>query len=158
MCTRALAGALLALSLTLSTSPGFAAPPAKAKANNQTGHGHHLLKAEEDLVAAEAAIVSQNLSLAQKDVASALKEIQEAIAHHHKNNNTTNSASGLTGVIQKAKHHTHGTTLKQAEMELLAAEKALQAGNGTQASKEITQAAKTVKNAVASHNHLPGKQ
>ena len=150
---RALAGVALAASLALCAAPGPAAPAnpkvqnrQKAKQKNHpTGHVHHLLKAEEQLVEAEAALVSQNASKAQQHVTNALKQVQEAIAHHHKHHLATSGSSGIGGTYRKGRHHKHHATLRQAESELIAAEKALQAGNAAQASKDITRAAKTVK-------------
>jgi hypothetical protein len=165
MRTRAFAGVALALSLSAYTAPGADAAPKAAVPNNQnakqknaqTGHAHHLLKAEEQLVEAESALVAQNAGKAQKHVTAALRQVQEAVAHHHKHHVATARPSGFGGTFQAGKHHRHHATLKQAESELIAAEKALVAGNAAQASKDVARAAKTIKNAVASHRHLFGK-
>jgi hypothetical protein len=138
--------------------PGQAAAPAKPKAN-ANGHAHHLLKAEEDLVEAEASIAQGNLAKAQKHVAAAIKQVEEAIAHHHKHHIAPQGQSnGLSTAMHNGKHHKHHSLLKQALAELVVAEKELKDGAGAQASKEIDKAAKTIKNAVASHHHLFGKQ
>jgi hypothetical protein len=129
------------------------------KVQTQKGHAHHLLKAEEDLVAAEASIASGNLSQAQKHVAAAVKQLEEAIAHHHKHHISQPASGGGTvgKVANRARHAHHHATLKQAVAELVVAERELKAGAGAQASKEIVKASKTIKNAVTSHHHLFGK-
>jgi hypothetical protein len=161
---RALAGVALAQFLSAFAAHAAAQPKAvipnqqKAKQkSSQTGHAHHLLKAEEQLVEAESALVAQNAGKAQRHVTAALKQVQEAIAHHHKHHlSNAPRPSGFGGAFQAGRHHHHHATLKQAEAELIAAEKALLAGNTARGSKDITRAAKTIKNAVASH-HLFGK-
>lgn len=152
----ALAGFALAVSLASGNSADAVAAAKKAPA--QKGHAHHLLKAEEDLVAAEASIASGNLSQAQKHVAAAVKQLEEAIAHHKHHISQPATGGGTVGnVANRARHAHHHATLKQAVAELVVAEKELKAGAGAQASKEIVKASKTIKNAVTSHHHLFGK-
>jgi hypothetical protein len=163
---RALAGVALAISLALCAAPGSAAV-SKGKVPNrqkvkqqpaQNGHAHHLLKAEEQLVAAEAALAAQNAAKSRKHVAAALKQVREAAALHHKHRPSGGKKpSGFGGAFQAARHHNHHATLQRAEAELVAAERALAARNGAQASKDIARAARTIKGAIASHNHLHGK-
>jgi hypothetical protein len=150
----ALTGFALAVCL-VPTNSVDALAPAKAA---QNGHAHHLLKAEEDLVAAEASIASANLAQAHKHVGAAIKQLEEAIAHHHKHHiSQPRTGAGVGGVANRAHHAHHHATLKQAVAELIIAEKELKAGAGAQASKEILKASKTIKAAVTSHHHLFGK-
>src|SRR5436190_15120634 len=154
MRARAVVAAFAAL---FAAALASAADPAAAKPNAK-GHHHHLVKAEEDLVEAEASIAQANLAQAQRHVTAAIKQLEEAIAHHHKHHIAPQGQSnGLSTAFQNAKHHKHHATLKQAVAELVVAEKELKAGAGAQASKEIVKAAKTIKDAVASHHHLFGK-
>src|SRR5207253_2471386 len=111
---RWLAASLLAALVTVSLSPAAGAAFAPQKKQNPKSHAHHLLKAEEDLVAAEAAIATQNLPGAHKHVAAAMHQVEEAIAHHHKHFMSQPTGSGLGGIANRAKHHNHHATLKQA--------------------------------------------
>jgi hypothetical protein len=161
---RALAGVALVISLALSALPGSAAvqqvkAPNKQKTRQKnTGHAHHLLKAEEQLVEAEAALAARNAAKSQKHVAAALQQVREAVAHHHKHHlGSAKKPAGFGGAFQAAKHHDHHATLKQAEAELVAAERALAGGNAARASQDIARAAKTIRNAVSSHHRLFGK-
>jgi hypothetical protein len=116
---------------------------------SQSGHGHHLLRAEKDLAAALAAISAQNLKQAHKDVASAIHQVEEAIHHHHKHHIST---QGQTN--GKTKHHHHHDLLHRVVAELRVAEKELHAGASGPATKEIQKAEKSLKQAISSHNQL----
>ncbi|QJW93521.1 hypothetical protein [Frigoriglobus tundricola] len=151
----ALTGLALAVSLTVTAPAGARAPGANAK--NTKHHAHHLLQAEKDLTAAEAAITQQNLPQAHKDVAAAIRQVEEAIHHHHKHHISQPTNSGLTGTFHRAHHQHHHSLLHKAVAEMRAAEKQLKAGNGAAASRDIQVAQKTIASAIASHHQLIGR-
>jgi hypothetical protein len=140
----------LALAATLTASDAAPARP-KVSSRNQTGHAHHLLRAEKDLRAAQAAITGQNLKKAHKDVAAAIRQVEEAIHHHHKHHIApTGQSTGNTP------HHQHHAHLHRVVAELRVAEKELKNGATAQASKEIQKAEKTLQTAISSHKSLFG--
>ena len=158
----AIAGLALAVSVTAASG---APVPGKltlkpnnlnvGKVKNQTGHTH-LLQAEKDLEAAETAIAAQNLKQAHQDVAAAIRQVEDAIKHHHKHHGTPPGQSNGTNPTRKnAKHHHHHSKLKQVVAEMRVAEKELRAGAVAQASREIQKAETTLKSIIASHNQLP---
>jgi hypothetical protein len=164
--------ALAGLALAVCVTPSVAAPslsqfkpnlnpvhqPVRvSKATKRVGHGHHLEKALKDLQAAEAALAGNNLKKAHKDVASAIHQVEEAIAHHHKHHIAPQgqpTGNGLSSSIAHAKHHHHHSLLKQVLAELKDAEKEIKAGAVAQAHKEIEKAEKSLKQAIASHHRL----
>jgi hypothetical protein len=135
---------LIVLALALVVTPASAS-------SKQTGHLHHLLKAEKDLHEAKGAIAKQEEKKAHHHVASAIHEVEEAIHHHHTNHIATQTSTNTP-------HHKHHELLKRALSELRVAEKELHAGSFAQAHKEIEKAEKTIREAIASHHNLFGKQ
>ncbi len=149
----ALTGLALAVSLTVAAPAGARAPGAK----NTKHHVHHLLQAEKDLTAAEVAIAKQNPQQAHRDVAAAIRQVEDAIHHHHKHHISQPTNSGLTGSFNRAQHQHHHSLLHKAVAEMRAAEKQLKAGNGAAASRDIQVAQKTIASAIASHHQLIGR-
>jgi|GEM_PF-5016837 len=128
---------------------------AKNTAQNN-GHLHHLQKAEQDIRAAEAALKGQNIQQAERDIAGAIRQIKDAMQHHHKHHISQTNRSGLGGVAQRTHHHHHHSLLQHAERELIAAERQLKSGkaNVGKEMKELHAAQKAVQNAIASHKRI----
>jgi hypothetical protein len=145
--TRALGALALAVSATLAT----ATANAKVTKSSQ-GHGHHLLKAEKDLEAAQTALTAQDVKTAEKDVGAAIRQVEDAI-RHHKTHAATQPKTAAAGANHQ-KHHDH---LKQVVAELRTAEKELHKGAIAQAGKEIQRAEDTLKAAIAHHQQAAKK-
>lgn len=122
---------------------------------HNNGHLHHLLKAEQDIRAAEVAIKSQNIRQAEKDIANAIRQIQDAMQHHHKHHIGQTTRTGLGGVAHRTHHHHHHSLLQQAERDLRAAERQLKnGGNVGKEFRELHAAQKAIQNAIASHKRI----
>jgi hypothetical protein len=164
--------AALALVLSVTGSPAGAAPvPAKfnpnltlalapgqnVRASTRHGHAHHLLQAEKDLRAALAALNAGNLKQAHRDVAAAIRQVEDAIHHHHKHHIAPQgqpNGNGLSNSFRSARHHHHHSALQRVVHELRVAEKEIKAGATVQAAREIQKAEKTLQHVIASHNQL----
>ena len=137
------------------SSPAFLA--AVLKPGTNTHHVQHLLKAEKDLLAAEAAIAARSPTQAHRDVASAVREVERAVQHHHTHYLTVPLGGGWTALIVRAQHHHHHGLLQQAVTHMRHAEKELKVGNGTAAVQNIEAGGKSLQAAVASHYMLIGR-